>query len=136
MIGFVCLSSVQWFGRMAFREWKEGRISWRTRLTDELLALERTFLAYIRTSVILAMQGVLIAQLFRLQSPHSSEGLGFHRVGVPLSVTCHCAALVTAVLGAHRFWKQQSAIALGTIYSGGWEMNCIGFLTTAVSFIN
>lgn len=121
---------------MAFREWKEGRISWRTRLTDELLALERTFLAYIRTSVILAMQGVLIAQLFRLQSPHSSEGLGFHRVGVPLSVTCHCAALVTAVLGAHRFWKQQSAIALGTIYSGGWEMNCIGFLTTAVSFIN
>ncbi|BCS21190.1 DUF202 domain-containing protein [Aspergillus puulaauensis] len=102
----------------------------------DYFALERTFLAYIRTSVILAMQGVLIAQLFRLQSPHTSKGLGFHRVGVPLSVTCHCAAMVTAVLGAHRFWKQQSAIALGTIYSGGWELNCIGFLTTAVSFIN
>lgn len=101
-----------------------------------MLALERTFLAYIRTSVILAMQGVLIAQLFRLQSPHTSKGLGFHKVGVPLSVTCHCAAMVTAVLGAHRFWKQQSAIALGTIYTGGWELNCIGLLTTAVSFIN
>ena len=96
-------------------------------------ALERTFLAYIRTSVILAMQGVLIAQLFRLQFAGSSKGLGYHEVGVPLSVTCHCAAIVTAILGAHRFWKQQSAIALGTVYAGGWELNCIGFLTTAVS---
>ncbi|KAL4985872.1 hypothetical protein BDW68DRAFT_198511 [Aspergillus falconensis] len=99
----------------------------------DYFALERTFLAYIRTSVILAMQGVLIAQLFRLQSANSSKGLGYHDVGVPLSVTCHCAAILTAVLGAHRFWKQQSAIALGTVYAGGWELNCIGFLTTAVS---
>ncbi|KAL6229114.1 hypothetical protein BDW75DRAFT_235448 [Aspergillus navahoensis] len=99
----------------------------------DYFALERTFLAYIRTSVVLAMQGVLIAQLFRLQSANSSNGLGYHEVGVPLSVTCHCAAILTTVLGAHRFWKQQSAIALGTIYAGGWELNCIGFLTTAVS---
>ncbi|KAL4773921.1 hypothetical protein BDW60DRAFT_12008 [Aspergillus nidulans var. acristatus] len=99
----------------------------------DYFALERTFLAYIRTSVILAMQGVLIAQLFRLQFAGSSKGLGYHEVGVPLSVTCHCAAIVTAILGAHRFWKQQSAIALGTVYAGGWELNCIGFLTTAVS---
>ncbi|KAL4744121.1 hypothetical protein BDV11DRAFT_201534 [Aspergillus similis] len=102
----------------------------------DYFALERTFLAYIRTSVILAMQGVLIAQLFRLQSAGSSKGLGYHEVGVPLSVTCHCAAILTAILGAHRFWKQQSAIALGTIYAGGWELNCIGFLTTAVSRSN
>ncbi|KAL2870119.1 DUF202 domain-containing protein [Aspergillus lucknowensis] len=99
-------------------------------------ALERTFLAYIRTSVVLAMQGVLIAQLFRLQSPNRARGLGYHEVGVPLSVTCHCAAILTALLGAHRFWKQQSAIALGTIYAGGWELNCIGFLTTSVGSSN
>ncbi|KAL4815519.1 hypothetical protein BDW67DRAFT_66929 [Aspergillus spinulosporus] len=99
----------------------------------DYFALERTFLAYIRTSVVLAMQGVLIAQLFRLQFAGSSKGLGYHEVGIPLSVTCHCAAIVTAILGAHRFWKQQSAIALGTVYAGGWELNCIGFLTTAVS---
>ncbi|KAL3490196.1 hypothetical protein BJX62DRAFT_207623 [Aspergillus germanicus] len=99
----------------------------------DYFALERTFLAYIRTSVILAMQGVLIAQLFRLQSASSTKGLGYHEVGVPLSITCHCAAMLTAILGAHRFWKQQSAIALGTVYAGGWELNCIGFLTTAVS---
>ncbi|KAL5001710.1 hypothetical protein BDV10DRAFT_159599 [Aspergillus recurvatus] len=101
----------------------------------DYFALERTFLAYIRTSVILAMQGVLIAQLFRLQSANSSKGLGYHEVGVPLSVTCHCAAILTAVLGAHRFWKQQSAIALGTVYAGGWELNCIAVLTTAITVV-
>ncbi|KAL2813459.1 hypothetical protein BDW59DRAFT_31168 [Aspergillus cavernicola] len=95
-------------------------------------ALERTFLAYIRTSVVLAMQGVFIAQLFRLQSVSTIKGLGYHEVGVPLSVTCHGAAILTAALGAHRFWKQQGAIALGMVYAGGWELNVIGFLTTSV----
>ncbi|KAL2837047.1 hypothetical protein BJY01DRAFT_47578 [Aspergillus pseudoustus] len=101
----------------------------------DYFALERTFLAYVRTSVVLAMQGVLIAQLFRLQAANSTKGLGYHEVGVPLSITCHCAAILTAVLGALRFWKQQSAIALGTVYAGGWELNCIGFLTTAITLV-
>ncbi|KAJ0421318.1 hypothetical protein BJY00DRAFT_312229 [Aspergillus carlsbadensis] len=101
----------------------------------DYFALERTFLAYIRTSVILAMQGVLIAQLFRLQSANSTKGLGYHEVGVPLSIACHCAAMLTAILGALRFWKQQSAIALGTVYAGGWELNCIGLLTTAITIV-
>ncbi|KAL4786593.1 hypothetical protein BJX76DRAFT_94544 [Aspergillus varians] len=99
----------------------------------DYFALERTFLAYIRTSVVLAMQGVLIAQLFRLQSANTTQGLGYHEVGVPLSVTCYCAAILTAMLGAHRFWKQQGAIALGTVFVGGWELNCIAFVMTAVS---
>ncbi|KKK21005.1 hypothetical protein AOCH_004809 [Aspergillus ochraceoroseus] len=99
----------------------------------DYFALERTFLAYIRTSVVLAMQGVLIAQLFRLGNASSPQGLGYHEVGIPLSVTCHCAAILTALLGAHRFWKQQGAIAVGIVYAGGWELNCIAALTTGVS---
>ncbi|PYI29197.1 hypothetical protein BP00DRAFT_427780 [Aspergillus indologenus CBS 114.80] len=92
-------------------------------------ALERTFLAYIRTSVMVAMQGVLIAQLFRLQHMASPDlALGFYEVGVPLSVTCYGAAIVIAALGAYRFWKQQNMVALGTVYAGGWELNLIGIL--------
>ncbi|KAF9889434.1 hypothetical protein FE257_007336 [Aspergillus nanangensis] len=92
-------------------------------------ALERTFLAYIRTSVMVAMQGVLVAQLFRLQhQPSLTGGLSYYEVGIPLSVTFHSIAILIAVLGAVRFWKQQSAIALGTVYAGGWELNCIGLL--------
>ncbi|KAL2009506.1 hypothetical protein VTN00DRAFT_5313 [Thermoascus crustaceus] len=97
-------------------------------------ALERTFLAYIRTSLAFSMQGVLIAQLFHLQRlmANPSPRFGFYRVGIPLSVTCHCTAILVAGMGAHRFWKQQSAMALGKVYAGGWEVNCIGLLTTGV----
>ncbi|KAF7587034.1 hypothetical protein BBP40_007830 [Aspergillus hancockii] len=96
-------------------------------------ALERTFLAYIRTSVLLAMQGVLIAQLFRLQQQQSStKDLTYYEVAIPLSVTCHCVAAIVAAIGASRFWKQQNAVALGTVYAGGWELNCIGILIALI----
>ncbi|KOC14530.1 hypothetical protein AFLA70_5g008911 [Aspergillus flavus AF70] len=96
-------------------------------------ALERTFLAYIRTSVIIAMQGVLIAQLFRLQQqPSPTDQLTYYEVAIPLSVTCHCIAVIVAMIGACRFWKQQNAVALGTVYAGGWELNCIGLLIALI----
>ncbi|KNG83249.1 hypothetical protein ANOM_009059 [Aspergillus nomiae NRRL 13137] len=96
-------------------------------------ALERTFLAYIRTSVVIAMQGVLIAQLFRLQQqPSPEDQLTYYEVAIPLSVTCHCIAVIVAVLGACRFWKQQNAVALGTVYAGGWELNSIALLIALI----
>ncbi|KAE8374910.1 hypothetical protein BDV26DRAFT_283883 [Aspergillus bertholletiae] len=96
-------------------------------------ALERTFLAYIRTSVVIAMQGVLIAQLFRLQQQASpANQLTYYEVAIPLSVTCHGIAIIVAVIGACRFWKQQNAVALGTVYAGGWELNCIGLLIALI----
>ncbi|KAL4893250.1 hypothetical protein BDV59DRAFT_177872 [Aspergillus ambiguus] len=97
-------------------------------------ALERTFLAYIRTSVMIAMQGVLVAQLFRLQHSLSPNiDLGYYQVGIPLSVTFHGIAMIVALLGAARFWKQQHAMALGTVYAGGWELNSIALLLCSVS---
>ncbi|KAJ5133061.1 hypothetical protein N7448_007219 [Penicillium atrosanguineum] len=99
-------------------------------------ALERTFLAYIRTSVVIAMQGVLIAQLFRLQrSPTSEDRLRFYEVGIPLSVTCHCVAVVVALIGAYRFWRQQSAISRGKIHVGGWELNWVGILLFSIILV-
>ncbi|KAJ5143214.1 uncharacterized protein N7515_002001 [Penicillium bovifimosum] len=92
-------------------------------------ALERTFLAYIRTSTMIAMQGVLVAQLFRLQAPKNKVNhLSFNEVGVPLSVACHCVAVVVALVGASRFWRQQSAISRGKVHAGGWELNLVGIL--------
>lgn len=86
----------------------------------------------------LAMQGAIIAQLFRLQRiPVESRDskLGFYEVGVPLSATCHGIAIVVALIGAYRFWKQQNAVSLGKVYSGGWELNFIGLLVTLVSVL-
>lgn len=106
-------------------------------LISSRIALERTFLAYIRTSVVLAMQGVLVAQLFRLQRESTAnDRLGYYEVGIPLSVSCHAVAIAVAVIGAYRFFKQQHAVALGKIYAGGWELNCIAGLFAAVSLIS
>lgn len=82
----------------------------------------------------IAMQGTLIAQLFRLQRlpPSSDSSLGFFEVGVPLSAACHGVAALVALLGAYRFWKQQNAVSKGRIYAGGWELNLVAVLITLV----
>ncbi|KAG0154601.1 hypothetical protein PDIDSM_169 [Penicillium digitatum] len=102
----------------------------------DYFALERTFLAYMRTSLVVAQQGVLIAQLFRLQAAEAlADRLGFRQVGTPLSVACHCVAILVALVGAYRFWRQQNAISRGKIYAGGWELNSVGILLGCVSSI-
>lgn len=77
------------------------------------------------------MQGVLISQLFRLQQP--GDRLKFYVAGKPLAVTCHCVAILVALIGAFRFWRQQGAISVGRVHAGGWELNAVGFLLGAVS---
>lgn len=78
------------------------------------------------------MQGVLIAQVFRLQSARSTR-FDFRTVGIPLSIAYQCCAIVIALMGAYRFWRQQNAIARGKVVVGGWEINSMGFMTLLVS---
>ena len=99
-----------------------------------LTALERTFLGYLRTSVTLAVMGVITAQLFRLQhSVNPNPSLGFFVLGMPLAVIFIGTAIVVLLLGAFRFWKQQNALARGKIHAGGWEINTIMGLAIVVS---
>lgn len=104
----------------------------------DFLALERTYLAYIRTSMAISMIGVLIAQLFRLQ--HSSQPdkvFGYHAVSVPLACICQAVATGLAIIGAHRYWRQQNAMARGKVRAGGWEMTVTAiavFLLTLTLF--
>ncbi|OKL58385.1 hypothetical protein UA08_06073 [Talaromyces atroroseus] len=101
----------------------------------DYFALERTFLAYMRTAATFSMQGVLVAQIFRLRSQSQSSNhpahLSFHSVGVPISVAYQVCAILVALVGAYRFWRQQNAIARGKIVSGGWEVNCVGYISAA-----
>ncbi|KAK2752371.1 hypothetical protein FQN55_007411 [Onygenales sp. PD_40] len=100
-------------------------------------ALERTYLAYIRTSLAFAFLGVLIAQLFSLQhrTTHSPR-FGFYSVGMPLACACHGCAMVLAAVGAHRFWRQQNALARGKVHAGGWELNVTVTLFVLVILIS
>ncbi|EDN07744.1 predicted protein [Histoplasma mississippiense (nom. inval.)] len=91
-------------------------------------ALERTFLAYIRTSLAFAFQGALIAQLFSLQNRQDQDDtpFGFHAVGKPLACGCHACAIAVAAVGSYRFWRQQNALARGKVHAGGWELGVSG----------
>ncbi|KAB8304180.1 hypothetical protein EYC80_003599 [Monilinia laxa] len=91
------------------------------------LALERTFLAYLRTSLTLSMLGVSIAQLFRLQhSPTPNRLIGFFVLGKPLACICQVAAITTLLIGAIRSWRHQNAIVRGKALLGGFDVIVIG----------
>lgn len=87
------------------------------------LALERTFLGYLRTSLTLSMLGITVAQLFRLQhAPKPSTVFGFYILGKPLACLCQGAAIYTLLIGAFRTWRSQNAIVRGKAISGGFEI--------------
>lgn len=95
------------------------------------LALERTYLGYLRTSLALSMVGVMIAQLFRLQtSALPGGGIGYFVLGIPLAACFICGSIVVSVLGALRFWKQQTAMVRGKVWAGGWEV--LGIMGTGI----
>ncbi|KAF2277433.1 uncharacterized protein EI97DRAFT_374682 [Westerdykella ornata] len=98
------------------------------------LALERTFLGYLRTSLQFAMTGVIIAQLFTLQrSINPSPTFGFHKLGTPLAAIFVGLAILVLLIGAFRVWKQQNAMVRGKIYSGGWEISTIMLLSLTLT---
>ena len=87
------------------------------------LALERTFLAYVRTGQAFATLGVLVAQTMRLgQVRPLGVGLDYYDVAIPLACTCYGASILVITIGLVRFLKLQKAIALGMTHSGGWEL--------------
>jgi len=91
--------------------------------TRDHLALERTFLAYLRSSLALSMMGITIAQLFRLQhSPSPDKIFGFYVLGKPLACICQGAAIYTLFIGAFRTWRTQNAMVRGKAISGGIEI--------------
>ncbi|KAK7725988.1 hypothetical protein SLS57_003577 [Botryosphaeria dothidea] len=90
------------------------------------LALERTFLGYLRTSIALSMTGVIIAQLMRFQhAPNPDPRFGYYVLGKPLAVVFIVAAIIVVALGAIRFWRQQNAMVRGKVHAGGWEILAI-----------
>jgi uncharacterized membrane protein YidH (DUF202 family) len=80
------------------------------------------------------MIGVVISQFFRLQhSPTPSTSFGFYIAGEPLAGCFIVAAIVVVLVGAIRFWRQQSAMVRGKVWAGGWEVYVIMVLSILVS---
>jgi uncharacterized membrane protein YidH (DUF202 family) len=97
-------------------------------------ANERTFLGYLRTSLALAMLGVIVAQLYRLQhSPAPDPKFGYFVLSKPISCIFHASAICVALLGTVRFFRQQYAMDVGKVHAGGWELMIIGVYILLVS---
>ncbi|KAK3709251.1 hypothetical protein LTR37_010989 [Vermiconidia calcicola] len=99
----------------------------------------RDHLGYLRTSIALSMLGTIIAQLYRLQHhPNPSKVFGYYVLSKPLSVIFQCAALAIVLIGGIRFWRQQSAMAIGKVHASGWELISIAigsFLLLFMMFV-
>jgi uncharacterized membrane protein YidH (DUF202 family) len=100
---------------------------------DNTIANERTFLAWIRTSIALSMLGTITAQLFRLQNAPSPTGvLSLYILAIPLACICQGAALLTTLIGGHRYWRMQNAMARGHVLAAGWEFWLMIGISSAV----
>ena len=100
------------------------------------LALERTFLAYIRTSNSFVLLGVVIVQLFILADANRTTGIVF-------AAFVSTMATLVAMLGCARYFYQQKLLLRGRTTAGGWDVHliwastvglCLGlFITVLVS---
>jgi uncharacterized membrane protein YidH (DUF202 family) len=88
-------------------------------------ALERTFLAYIRTSNAFVSLGVVIAQLFILADANRTTG-------IVLAAIVFAIAIVMAMLACARFFYQQKLLLRGRTTAGGWDVIVIWASTTGL----
>ncbi|OBT62740.1 hypothetical protein VE03_07118 [Pseudogymnoascus sp. 23342-1-I1] len=87
------------------------------------LALERTFLAWLRTSLAFASIGIAITQLFRLNTTISpAEGttpeatasaIHFRSLGKPLGAAFLGISIVVLMIGFHRYFEAQHWVTKG-----------------------
>ncbi|KAK0515731.1 hypothetical protein JMJ35_001765 [Cladonia borealis] len=106
------------------------------------LALERTFLAWLRTSLAFASIGIAITQLFRLNTTiNERDGLvpanpdGTYRlrqVGKPLGATFLGIAIVVLLVGGRRYFESQYWIIRGKFPASRGSIFLVTFIAMAL----
>jgi len=90
-------------------------------LANALCAVERTFLAWLRTSLSFASIGIAITQLFRLNTTlqnrpdtHLSDAHArLRHVGKPLGAAFIAISIVVLFIGFHRYFETQHYVIRG-----------------------
>ncbi|KAL8304155.1 hypothetical protein RB597_004560 [Gaeumannomyces tritici] len=101
------------------------------------LALERTFLAWLRTSVSFASIGIAVTQLFRLSTSLNNGGSPtesqeqLRKLGKPLGAAFLCVSILILFLGYARFARGQKWIMVGKFPASRGTVIVVTLLTFA-----
>ncbi|KAK4105454.1 hypothetical protein N658DRAFT_491912 [Parathielavia hyrcaniae] len=99
------------------------------------LALERTFLAWLRTSLAFASIGIAITQLFRLNTSlagDSEQAETLRRLGKPLGTTFLGLSIMILLLGYNRYLQGQYWIIKGKFPASRGTIMIVSFTAFAV----
>jgi len=101
------------------------------------LALERTFLAWLRTSLSFASIGIAITQLFRLNTSISGGGSthatsNLHHVGKPLGSTFIAISIVILFIGFHRYFESQHYVIRGKFPASRGSIMAVSLIAGAL----
>jgi uncharacterized membrane protein YidH (DUF202 family) len=95
-------------------------VSYTTTTTRTNPTTERTFLAWLRTSLSFASIGIAITQLFRLNtslsspaSQHPKTNTHLRHLGKPLGATFIAISIVMLGIGFHRYFEAQHYVIRG-----------------------
>ncbi|KAI4721757.1 hypothetical protein E4T48_01998 [Aureobasidium sp. EXF-10727] len=109
------------------------------------LALERTFLAWLRTSLSFASIGIAITQLFRLNTSIANEDDSksaavvnnidrerLRQLGKPLGVTFLGVSILILLLGFHRYFESQHYVIRGKFPASRGSIMVVSFVAGAL----
>ena len=94
---------------------------------------ERTFLAWLRTSLSFGSIGVAITQLFRLNATFdgSAPSASQHRLaqlGQPIGATFIAVAILVLILGFHRYFESQHYVVRGKFPASRGSIIVVSFV--------
>lgn len=94
----------------------------------DYLALERTFLSWIRTATALISFGIVITQLFVFKKVDV-------RKGSVLGAFTSAGGILIVLIGCVRYFKQQKHLTHGIATSAGWEIMALLIILAAILLV-
>ncbi|CAM1505649.1 Fc.00g112860.m01.CDS01 [Cosmosporella sp. VM-42] len=102
------------------------------------LAIERTFLAWLRTSLAFASIGIAVTQLFRLNTSLIKDGQGgsngetLRQMGKPLGATFLGISILILFLGYKRYFMSQEWVMRGKFPASRGTVTIVAFVAFAI----
>ncbi|KAL7935046.1 hypothetical protein V8C35DRAFT_321664 [Trichoderma chlorosporum] len=123
-----------------FRKFQSLQLENKGSVARDHLALERTFLAWLRTSLAFASIGVAVTQLFRLNTGNASASDFDHtklqKMGRPLGATFLAISIVTLLLGCRRYFHAQEWILQGKFPASRGTIIIMSFVALALMILS